>query len=943
MMFLNHLLRTHVFTLTATLVLCIAAAPPARAVEPPGEIAQISMGERHACAVTHGGALFCWGDNERAQVGDGTQGDTQTYQAKAPKRNPTLVFASGATAVSAGYAHTCAVVNGALHCWGGNLSGQSNGKPSEKAILKPALVLSDGVTAVAAGGMHTCAVVRGAALCWGSDERAIGKSSYASDTPFKPTHMVENGVTAIAARAQSTCAIIKGALQCWGDNRYGQISSARSDGFVGPTELIAGGVTAVSIGGNEGAICAAVGGALQCWGKKYEPGATPNGIVAVPKPTTLIAQGVTAVSVLGLSGCAVVQDGLQCWGYNSMGNLGAGGSAPRIVPSPTAVIAGGVSAVGLGEGYTCALVSGALRCRGYNGYGAISATHALDGIGDSRPFNIATGDVRVLSHAQADAVISKEQLPEKVARFLQGKLIEHEQVIYLVRRAGAGYLGRGERNEIVFNLDVTPLYLTKSAVGGGLAPDRVIAPDASCGGTNLPSRVDTADLRVQNDKGFAALADVFKAAFPEMPQWAASGDQTPQRVSSSDMQKITSCAKTINDAWDSEPIQSISLGSIDIAPSLSRSWSVPGEGEHGAELVFSVPLKSGHKADLFVQAQSVSAMVCNGVALQRWKRALSTPWKLRGQVFDELAAGYFYADEDTVQAVDTPTFPAFTQVELRRAIHVEQGLEGPAPVEAAKMCAPSIMGYQYTLRNGSRIVQTIYNPGFAAVPHRGCDQALPTLALRAADKLGALRGKQVHSAICKTWPGDATKTLVALVREQDGATPDFSNYDLDVFVVKTDSAEIQQHIAQPGAITSDAMHFDGIALDTANYALAPGQRAFGLSTRHSHNGATSSSDETLRLYLPQGKLLKPVLPELTTSLSVYERGGGGDCNESRDSVRTVTIGKPGKQGYADLVVIEQRTEQEVKTTKKGCTEVTHKSTRRYVLPFDGAQGGRCLD
>lgn len=84
-------------------------------------------------------------------------------------------------------------------------------------------------------------------------------------------------------------------------------------------------------------------------------------------------------------------------------------------------------------------------------------------------------------------------------------------------------------------------------------------------------------------------------------------------------------------------------------------------------------------------------------------------------------------------------------------------------------------------------------------------------------------------------------------------------------------------------------------------------------------------------------MLKPVLPELTTSFSVHERGGGGDCNETRDTKRTLAIGKPGKHGYADLVVTEHRTEQEVKTTKNGCTEVTHTSTRRVVVPFDGRQ------
>ena len=122
--------------------------------------------------------------------------------------------------------------------------------------------------------------------------------------------------------------------------------------------------------------------------------------------------------------------------------------------------------------------------------------------------------------------------------------------------------------------------------------------------------------------------------------------------------------------------------------------------------------------------------------------------------------------------------------------------------------------------------------------NRGCEQKIPTLALRAAARLGKLRGEQIHTAGCKAWPGDATKTIVVLVREKDGATDGMGDYDLDVTVVRTDSAEILQHVSQPGAITSAAMRFGGLAIDTANYALARGVRAFGLRTRHSHSGAS---------------------------------------------------------------------------------------------------------
>ena len=757
-MFLN---RNFIAMLAAPLFFA-TAAPHVCAAQTADDIQQISMGERHACAITQGGGLLCWGDNQFGQIGDGTVGGAQRAEAQDTKRNPTQVFASGATAVSAGYAHTCAVVGGGLQCWGANSLGEVNGKSSIKSILRPIQVLESGVTAVAAGGLHTCAVVRGAALCWGADERAIGKTMIFHDTPFKPTQIIASGVTAIVARAQSTCAIVGGALQCWGDNRYGQISSARSADYTGPVKLIASGVTAVAIGGNDGSLCAVVAGALQCWGKKFDATATPAGTAVVAKPTQVIAQGVTAVAAIKMSICAVVHGGLQCWGHDYMGNIGAVGKWPVIVPNPALVIAAGVSDVAMGSGSTCVLVNGALRCRGYNGYGAISSTVSLDTNVDSRPFSQSEGDVRTLSLAAADAVAVKEKKPEKVASFLEGKLIAHDDAVYYVRRARAGYLGRGEGNEIAFNLDVTPLYRIARALGGDALRDTVIAPGAECGASDLPGEVNDAQLRAQQDNGFFDLGAVFKSAFPASPGMVTYGDNTPLRFSAGDMRQIESCAKAINEAWESGAIKTLRIGAKEIPPSLQRSWSVPGDGEHGPELAVSLEMAPGQKTDFFVEAQSVSAMQCKEGVLHRWKRSLSPAWRLRGQLHEEIALGYFYADEDTVQAVDSPKFPAYTQDELRRAIHVELEREGMASEADAKACAPAIIGYQYTVRNPSDIVKTVYNPGFNAVANRGCEQEMPTLALRAADRLGHLRGKRIHTAVCKAWPGDSTNKVTGV-------------------------------------------------------------------------------------------------------------------------------------------------------------------------------------
>jgi alpha-tubulin suppressor-like RCC1 family protein len=78
----------------------------------------IDAGVEYACAVSlTGDDGYCWGDNDAFQLGNGTGVGSGT---------PVLV--SGAldlASVSTGRAHTCAVtIEGDVYCWGLNLSGQ---------------------------------------------------------------------------------------------------------------------------------------------------------------------------------------------------------------------------------------------------------------------------------------------------------------------------------------------------------------------------------------------------------------------------------------------------------------------------------------------------------------------------------------------------------------------------------------------------------------------------------------------------------------------------------------------------------------------------------------------------------------------------------------------------------------------------------------------------
>lgn len=924
--------------LIALLVSCAGPVLAAANASPDDErIVQFDAGNNHSCAVVRSGALLCWGDNRNGQIGN-TAAESQYNRVRTPAR----VFARGATAVSASYANTCAIVDGGLYCWGWNYSGQiGNGKTGGN-VDKPFAVIAKNVRAVSTGSMHSCAVVADALYCWGDNSSGQIGNGVAGGAVTAPTLVIASGVQAVSAGGDQTCAIVNGALFCWGGNRYGQIGTGvaggtaqdgnqhSSNSVLTPSRIFDKQVSAVAAGSDY--TCAIVAQALYCWGKTDDKGIGPNARSNTLRPRQMIARDVTAVATGIAHACAIVKDALHCWGYNHSNVIGTG-PYDGVLTAPTVAIPAGVSAVSAGESHTCALVNGALRCRGYDAYGQIAPSIGY------QPFTDNKGDILRLDHSQADRIASLKKSPAFIADFLNNQVIAQDGVLYLVTKPQA-FLREEDYSGLALSAEVIPLYaltITNNmaantdegmTTGEGTA---TIASNATCGEVEGASNLlELEAFHLQQNKRLINLQDALNGALPVLPNFSKPA---PLLMSANDASQAQACARRIMARLEALPYRSITLQGSDGASTIPLTLDEITSETISSVSGITVQPSATASAALSMQAQAMAFMQCGDNTLYAWKEADSAPWKLPRE------DNTFQIDEDLITR-EAPDFPPYTQQELRRAINEAQQLPGLAPAEATKSCRPVLGGTQFTLLHGTTPVKTLalFSKTPAAIKKPSCDDELPMLALLTARDLGYPMQRYRQFNACKTWPDDNSKSIVALSYRQrspehaadnndhgnndDDHDDTAGDYDLDVMIVNSATRKPLARLLQKAAIISDAWRFGGITIDTARYRLAPGVRAFGVRTSHSGSSSINpASDTTLHLYVQEQGSLRQIITGLVTSSSRGE--WDSNCTgEFEQTERTLAMGKTVSHGFADLLVRTVTTISRNSTENGECVETT---------------------
>lgn len=368
-------------------------------------------GGDHTCKLTSEGALICWGENAKRELGHD----------RLPESNPpTLVPDTGGAdpLVHVGLSKgvTCGVHDsGRVTCWGGaarerrRVEGLDDvvqveshsarvcarrglgdvtcwREDKRKRTLEPVEGI-EGARDLAVGKNHACVVLEsGRARCWGGN--GAGQLGDGSEllSPW-PVDVVDvTDLVQIDAGEAHTCGLDKrGHVWCWGRGRDGQIGDGGTQLRRRPAPVRAGqagldpkapleGMVEVACG--DTFTCARSGeGRVYCWGAGAH-GQLGNGQDEEIVPTPVAVVGLEdAVELTAGAGhaCAERESGeVVCWGANDNGQIGEGPSKFRPLPTEILLLAvDGSLAIATGAYHACAVLDDekqGVRCWGWNQY-----------------------------------------------------------------------------------------------------------------------------------------------------------------------------------------------------------------------------------------------------------------------------------------------------------------------------------------------------------------------------------------------------------------------------------------------------------------------------------------------------------------------------------------------------------------------------------------------
>jgi alpha-tubulin suppressor-like RCC1 family protein len=339
-------------------------------------ISLLAAGADFSMAAVSNGAVWAWGNNKQGQLGNGNNVASNAPGLVSGLSNVSAL-AGGGNWYYPPYskAHALGLKDGSVWAWGNNDRGQLGNGTNANTNLPIAVGLAN-VTALGAGKYFSLTLKSGGTV-WGWGENDMGQLGIANqDSTNRPVQALIADVTAIACGSYHVLALkTDRSLQAWGNNWSGQLGNGMLDNTNIPVAVIGTSDTLAIAAGGMSSMKLKADGTVWAWGNNYDGllgvGST-NPEIAMPAQVldlfniTTIAAGDSHMLALASNGT------VWAWGNNFGGQLGIGQSG-NLTNHPVQVLGlSNVTAIAAGANHSLALKNdGTVWAWGYNDYGQL--------------------------------------------------------------------------------------------------------------------------------------------------------------------------------------------------------------------------------------------------------------------------------------------------------------------------------------------------------------------------------------------------------------------------------------------------------------------------------------------------------------------------------------------------------------------------------------------
>lgn len=193
-------------------------------------VTKVAVGTGNTCAIANG-ALYCWGDDTYGQIGNAVTTTTPYLTPVAAKTN--TIGSGKVTDISLTQSLTtpgsaCAIIDGTGYCWGRNdkqqlgISTASSKNTTNKNTPTAVTALLSGygnkLTKISVGDGNGCSIVIGFLVCWGGQSSTAAPPALVGQSTPTPYGLYVDNVAVVG---NTTCATLSGfyhSVSCHGQS-----------------------------------------------------------------------------------------------------------------------------------------------------------------------------------------------------------------------------------------------------------------------------------------------------------------------------------------------------------------------------------------------------------------------------------------------------------------------------------------------------------------------------------------------------------------------------------------------------------------------------------------------------------------------------------------------------------------------------------------------------